>query len=640
MDKQITSDTDIEFSRNDFNFKVFAGPGAGKTYFLIKNIISTIKNSEKLKNTNRKILCITYTNVAVNEIKNRLGDYRKYVEVLTIHAFLYEYVIKPYQEQLKYLLKKIYGCNFLKNKKFTPRMEGYGLLSKLKRSDFINTLKEKYKIEIAADVSKKKLSEYVLDLKEINIYPFDDRKNKLSVINNLQLKDEDALKLKRAIWENEAILDFDEILYFSYVLLKEFKFIRYDVQFRFPYVLIDEYQDTNPIQNEMIKIIASNKNVSIGVVGDVAQSIYGFQGARFKEFVEFEINTKEFKEFVINGNRRSNQNIINFLNYIRKADDKLKFQSCIKNTNNTNLITFIKSEESNIDVLNLVDKNAIVLCRRWVDAFKYLSGITKEQNSYLTKLHNYYRYTIDRDLIKDFENDGINWISQIRLIVKLKESIEKKNFENIIYEIEKIFRVDLFNKNVKKHKTTEYKEIQKFIKIFDQFNDDNTYQEIIKKIKSELEKINLPKVYELELPEEGDDNYNYNFNPYLYKLKLKTLKIMVNEIFTEDSKYVTVHRTKGKEYDSVFVNLEPLKDEKESLGSIVKALCDPNILDETSEFIRIAYVAFSRAINNLYIHINSKDENIEQMFVALDKYIADNNLEKFYRIQNLVGCQQ
>ena len=514
------------------------------------------------------------------------------------------------------------------------------LLSKLKRSDFINTLKEKYKIEIAADVSKKKLSEYVLDLKEINIYPFDDRKNKLSVINNLQLKDEDALKLKRAIWENEAILDFDEILYFSYVLLKEFKFIRYDVQFRFPYVLIDEYQDTNPIQNEMIKIIASNKNVSIGVVGDVAQSIYGFQGARFKEFVEFEINTKEFKEFVINGNRRSNQNIINFLNYIRKADDKLKFQSCIKNTNNTNLITFIKSEESNIDVLNLVDKNAIVLCRRWVDAFKYLSGITKEQNSYLTKLHNYYRYTIDRDLIKDFENDGINWISQIRLIVKLKESIEKKNFENIIYEIEKIFRVDLFNKNVKKHKTTEYKEIQKFIKIFDQFNDDNTYQEIIKKIKSELEKINLPKVYELELPEEGDDNYNYNFNPYLYKLKLKTLKIMVNEIFTEDSKYVTVHRTKGKEYDSVFVNLEPLKDEKESLGSIVKALCDPNILDETSEFIRIAYVAFSRAINNLYIHINSKDENIEQMFVALDKYIADNNLEKFYRIQNLVGCQQ
>ena len=99
MDKQITSDTDIEFFRNDFNFKVFAGPGAGKTYFLIKNIISTINNSEKLKNTNRKILCITYTNVAVNEIKNRLGDYRKYVEVLTIHAFLYEYVIKPYQEQ-------------------------------------------------------------------------------------------------------------------------------------------------------------------------------------------------------------------------------------------------------------------------------------------------------------------------------------------------------------------------------------------------------------------------------------------------------------------------------------------------------------------------------------------------------------
>ena len=54
---------------------------------------------------------------------------------------------------------------------------------------------------------------------------------------------------------------------------------------------------------------------------------------------------------------------------------------------------------------------------------------------------------------------------------------------------------------------------------------------------------------------------------------------MVNEIFTENSRYVTIHRTKGKEYESVFVNLEPLGDEDE-LGSIVKELCDPKILNE------------------------------------------------------------
>ena len=638
MDIRITSDTDIEFYRNDFNFKVYAGPGAGKTYFLIKNIISTIKNSEKLRDLNRKILCITYTNVAADEIKVRLGDYKKYVEVSTIHAFLYEYVIKPYQQQLKYILKKVYGCNVPKTMNFKPRREGFGLLSNLKRSDFVRTLIEKYKIEIAATVTKKKLSEYVLDLKELNKYPFSDSNNRLSVINKLGLTESDALKLKCAIWEKEGVLDFDEILYFSYVLLKEFKFIRYDIQFHFPYLLMDEYQDTNPIQNEMIKLISDNKNVSIGVVGDIAQSIYGFQGATYLEFKNFEPKTKQFKEFVIAGNRRSNTNIVSFLNYVRKADDKLNYQECIKNTSNNNKVIFVISDEQNIDVTNKIDKNAVVLCRRWMDAFRYISEISEEQNIYLTNLHNFYRYRIDRDLIKDFESDSINWISQVRMIVKLKEAVQNKDFNRIIFEMSKLFTLDLFDKEVKKHKTSEYRELQKFIKIFDKFNDDNTYEEMISILKNELDTVKLHRVYELELPQPGEDNYAFGFTNFLYKLNLKTLKKMVNEIFTENSRYVTIHRTKGKEYESVFVNLEPLGDE-DDLGSIVKVLCDPKILDDDmyiqSEFVRIAYVAFSRAINNLYIHIDSNDANINKMFEKFDKYIKENDIQRFYEIKYL-----
>ena len=95
MVESITSDQLIKVYEDKFNFKVYAGPGAGKTYFLVQNIKDIIEHSKKLKNDpSRKILCITYTNAAVDEIKQRLGEYNKYVSVSTIHAFLYEYVKK------------------------------------------------------------------------------------------------------------------------------------------------------------------------------------------------------------------------------------------------------------------------------------------------------------------------------------------------------------------------------------------------------------------------------------------------------------------------------------------------------------------------------------------------------------------
>ena len=638
MAQRIESDEDIEFYKDDFNFKVFAGPGAGKTHFLIKNIISTIQNSKKLKTKDRKILCITYTNVAVDEIKNRLGDYSKYVYVSTIHSFLYEYVINPYQQQLKTLIKKIYGITIDKNVKFYQRPEGFGLLSKLKKSEFIDFLKNKYKLLIANDVTKKKLSECIIDLKDINKFPFPEEQNSFPKIKRiLGLSDEQALKLKGAIWQKEGVLDFDEILYFSYALLKTFRFISYDIAYTFPYMLIDEYQDTMPIQDEMIKLISSFPHVSIGVVGDIAQSIYGFQGASYHVFDGFKPALKNFKEFVIDGNRRSNQNIVNFLNYVRQSDTKLNQQKCLCN-NNTNTIKFVLYKSYGGDILSRISSDCIVLCRRWADAFLYINDIGEEQREILQKLHNYYRYVLDRDMTKDFENNNVNWISQIKLIVNIKEAIQSGDFASILFELSKIFEISLFNQSVKSHNTNEYKEILKIISFFDDINDNMSYYDIIFLLKNKFTSISLKIVNELELKNEDDDNYNYQFTPYLYNLTLRTMKMMVYDIFTEDSKYVTIHKTKGKEYDSVLVNMEPLKDER-SLGTIIDVLCDPKIIDENnyvaSEFVRIAYVAFSRAKNNLYIHLNTDLNGIKSMVEKLNNYIQENHIDKFYEIIDL-----
>src|SRR5690606_35166536 len=84
----------------DSHFRVFAGPGAGKTHWLVNHINHVVRESQKLSPV-RKIACITYTNVAADEIIFRLGNLTEFVESSTIHSFLYLNVVKPYCHLLK-----------------------------------------------------------------------------------------------------------------------------------------------------------------------------------------------------------------------------------------------------------------------------------------------------------------------------------------------------------------------------------------------------------------------------------------------------------------------------------------------------------------------------------------------------------
>ena len=84
-----------ELIKIEEHFKLIAGPGAGKTTFLINHIKNILANSKRLSKV-KKIACITYTNTGVETILSRLEDSLDDVEVSTIHSFLYKNVIKPY----------------------------------------------------------------------------------------------------------------------------------------------------------------------------------------------------------------------------------------------------------------------------------------------------------------------------------------------------------------------------------------------------------------------------------------------------------------------------------------------------------------------------------------------------------------
>lgn len=644
MDKFIDSSDLISIYEDKFNFKVYAGPGAGKTYFLVQNIKDIIEHSKKLQENNiRKILCITYTNAAVNEIKSRLGHYNDYVEIRTIHSFLYEYIITPYQLQLKLFINQTFNAHVPANRKLYPRMEGFGLLAKLKISDFVNYLKEKYQMQIASEITKRKISECVLDISSLNKYPFNE--NNMPYIKSLKLttNKEDLIRIKTAIWETEGVLDFDEILYFSYILLKKYKFISYDVQYKFPYILMDEYQDTNPIQNKILELL-SNKKITIGVVGDIAQSIYGFINSTYKEFDNFHPNVKNFKTFIIDGNRRSNKNIIHFLNYIRSHDKTLNEQQCLIN-NNQEKVKFVLCAKDDVDILNILNvKDIRVLCRRWSDAFNYITNIESDQRILLKKVHDYYRYTIETDLTNEFNSSNINWIANVKIIVSIYNSIHLGNFGGVLSQLDKIFDIDML-KSEKRAKGKELVEIIRFINLFKTFPLNMSYKDIVTKINNFIMGSTLKCREPLELIDEGDEHYSENLHPFLNKLDLKTLKVMYEDVFTDDSKYLTIHKTKGKEYDNVLVNLEPIREEK-AWGSILNVLENPIIFsnsidDKITEFVRIAYVAFSRARNGLYIYLKNNLSEISGLLKKLDNYCKQKNLpDRFYEVVDLnnISC--
>jgi len=112
-------------------------------------------------------------------------------------------------------------------------------------------------------------------------------------------------------------LDFDDLLLKFYQLLKIFPETLFKYQHKFKYILIDEYQDTNPAQYEIIKLLgAAHENVC--VVGDDAQSIYSFRGATIQNILQFQKDYEDVKVVKLEQNYRSTQSILNVANEIIK----------------------------------------------------------------------------------------------------------------------------------------------------------------------------------------------------------------------------------------------------------------------------------------------------------------------------------
>ena len=123
--------------------------------------------------------------------------------------------------------------------------------------------------------------------------------------------------------QKSGAMDFDDLLYFTNVLLRDFPEVLHYYQQKFQYILVDEYQDTNYAQYLIVKKLAAAFE-NICVVGDDAQSIYSFRGANIQNILNFRKDYPDFKLFKLEQNYRSTKNIVEAANsVIKKNKDQI-----------------------------------------------------------------------------------------------------------------------------------------------------------------------------------------------------------------------------------------------------------------------------------------------------------------------------
>ncbi len=310
---------------------IIAGAGSGKTRVLTYRIAHLLKKGADPF----QILSLTFTNKAAKEMKERISKIvgaseAKNIWMGTFHA-VFARLLRSEAEKIGY------PTNF--------------------------TI---YDTDDAKSLIKTILKEQALDDKiykpGVVLSRISSAKNNLisaqSYISNAQIQEEDRQSAKPKmgivyeIYRNRCFkagaMDFDDLLFNTNILLRDFPAVLHKYQHKFKYILVDEYQDTNFSQYVIVKQLAAAFR-NICVVGDDAQSIYAFRGATIQNILNFEKDYPELRIFKLEQNYRSTKTIVGAANsVIAKNKDQLKKNVFTENTEGE-IIKIVKTESDNAE---------------------------------------------------------------------------------------------------------------------------------------------------------------------------------------------------------------------------------------------------------------------------------------------------
>ncbi len=258
-----------------------ACPGSGKTRAVVARLL---RSSERLGKGSRRVACITYTNTAVYEIEHRLRASgvcldNETVEVGTIHSFCLNNIIRQ--------------CHHL-----LPAFEdGFAVLAP-EDGEYQSIAREALETHGVKAADQRDLE---LVHRSIEGLPQIPPKSSLT---------EDCVRDFWGRLHERGFLDFTNIVYFSFVIVRAWPAVAKGLSALFESIVVDEFQDTSGLQVEILRAIAKYGRTRFFLVGDPNQSIFGFAGARPALMTEFAEELGSASQHHFTGNFRASRNLI------------------------------------------------------------------------------------------------------------------------------------------------------------------------------------------------------------------------------------------------------------------------------------------------------------------------------------------
>ena len=593
---------------------ILAGAGSGKTKVLTTRVAQLIKDKKCFGN---QILCVTFTNKAANEMRER--------------------VLKLTNNKSN-SIPWLGTFHSISNKILRKHAEAVGLKPSFTILDTLDQLKLIKNILAAENIDIKK------NPPKLIAYLIDHWKNKALLPANVKINSSDyskinALKIYKIYQERLRLMncvDFGDLILHCVTIFNNFKEIQESFKKNFKYILVDEYQDTNYVQNLWLNLI-TNDSKNICVVGDDDQSIYSWRGAEVKNILEFEKNFTNTKIVKLEQNYRSTKNIINTASsLISNNDDRLgkKIWSDLKDGDKVRVNSFSDGRDEATGISDIIEKELIkyfslndiaILVRA---AFQ-----TREFEERFIKIGLPYRVIggmkfYERAEIKDAlcylrliqqKNDDLAFE---RIINNPKRSIGDSTLKKL-HDLSRTRNKNLFetadeilNEDELKPKTKEslkqfIKLVKTWTKLSEQLDhvqllervlDESGYTQMLINEKSPEAEARLENLKELRA---SMKNYS-NLVEFLENISLQTS--IDEEWEGEKINLMTIHAAKGLEFNCVFLpgweeGLFPHQKSIEEKG-------DQAVQEER----RLAYVALTRAKQRLFIS-----------FANNRKYYGNNN---------------
>ncbi|WMI80656.1 ATP-dependent helicase [Anaerotignum sp. MB30-C6] len=330
MAKKLNENQRIAVNHGDGPMMVLAGPGSGKTTVILCRLRRLLSESDSKKNG---ILVVTFTKAAATEMKERFGQ-RGEARVLfaTFHSLFFR------------VLRRTYGYT---SEQIIGEDEKFKLL--------LNILAEK---NWALDDPEEFVSQFIMQASFM--------RNELMTPMEFipQGLEQDMFRqLYRAYdgyKERHGKLDFDDMLIQCYELFMEDRDTLAFWQEKFPYIMVDEFQDVNQVQYQCLRLLAAPRN-NLFVVGDDDQSIYSFRGSRPDFLLEFQRQYPQSESVVLDVNYRSSHRILSLAGKVIGVNEN-RYDKALKGVSGEGeKVSFFLAEDTTAEAENVGEKIAALL---------------------------------------------------------------------------------------------------------------------------------------------------------------------------------------------------------------------------------------------------------------------------------------